>query len=443
MINVHLFLSYPACSVDNYGRQFAVVFLETLSTVVGLNLFAVTPGNTPVQVTVTAPSWSGNWAGQQTVIQPGQSNRIIIPNTLTNEGTQLSRKGILIEATSDIALFSFSIEDTSCGGALIIPIDALGSEYYAMSWFPSIQVPKRYSQLGVVSPYPNTMVTIYLSKIGGVSVTYNNQVYDSNTPIIIQLSYMDVFTISSINNLDLTGTRISSTQPVAVFSGNTYVSVSYLGNQDMTISQLPPASTWGMDYALVPFPGRSVGDKVKLIVRDPQTRVNSTIRNAILYFDEGGAFTDRELPSDQPMRLTSNGPIYVAQFAKSNSGGDQGEPAMLTMPPVIQFRNEYTFAVPTAGEYNIFLTLLIEQRFLSGLRLDGNPVSIEGWGTIPGYQEPTVYKTIQISPGHHSLNNVFPTAVFGATVYAQGGRNCGFAFPAGSCYVNLAIVSVM
>ena len=431
--------------MDNYGQQFAVMFPETVSSVVGLNLFAVTPGDTPVQVTVSAPSWAGNWAGnwagQQLQIQPERSSRIMIPNTLTNEGTQKSRKGILIEASSDIALFSFSIEDSSCGGALIIPVDALGTDYVAISWYPSVQASKRFSQLGVVATIQNTFVTFTLPKNSGVTINFGGKVYDSNTPLIVLLSYMEVFTISDTNNRDLTGTRITSNQPVAAFSGNTFASVSYLTNQDMTFSQLTPVTTWGTDYAFVPFPGRSLGDKIKIITRDPLTTVNTTGVNAVISFNEGGSFIDRELPSDQPMRLTSNKPVFVAQFGKGTSGGDQGEPVMLVMPPLTQFRNEYTFAIPTAGEYNTFLTIIAERRFLQELRLDGNPISADGWSVIPGFPVPTVYKYIQVSPGHHSVNH--PTGTFGATVYGQGGRNCGFAYPVGACYVDLAIVSII
>ena len=432
-----------ACAVSNYGRRFTVMFMETMSAVVGLNLFAVTPGSAPVQVIVTAPSWAGAWAGQRMQLDPGESARVVVPTSLINTANQLSGKGILVEASSDIALYAFSTEQNSCGGAVITPIVALGSEYYAVVWPPNSQSPEEYSQLGVAAPYAATTVTFNFLADSRASVSYDGNTYDSNTPLTVELGYMEVFTLLERNNLDLTGTKISSNQPIAVFSGNNYVSVSYSGTQDMTLSQLTPVSTWGTEYALAPFPGRSVGDQVRIIARDAQTTIRTSIANSDLFIEQPGGFVNLEIQSDQPLRLTSSKPFFVAQFAKSTSLGDQGQPVMLSMPPVSQFRNEYTFSLPIAGEYNIFLTFYSEQRFVSGLVLDGNPVSTDRWQTIPGFPQTFVYKAIQISPGYHSAFISLPEAVFGATVYGQGGRNCGFSYPVGSCYQDQGIVRIL
>ncbi len=430
-----------ACSADNYGRQFAVMVLETLSRSVALNLFAVTPGNAPVQVSVTAPSWSGAWTGEQLTLEPGKASRITIPTSLINAGNQISSRGILIQASADIALFSFNSEDNSCGGALIIPVDALGTQYHAVSGDPRNLNQQEFSHLGVVAPFDATDVTFTFPERSRIAFFFNGQLFGANRPLTIRLSYMEVFSLSERNNIDLTGTRIASSRTVAVFSGNPYVSIAYSGNQDATLSQLSPVSTWGTDYILAPFPGRSVGDRVRIIARDPQTSVTSTSGNLNQLIDRAGGFLDLDMSSDEAMRLTSNKPIYVAQLAKSTSGGDTGEPVMLAVPPISQFRNEHTFAVPNIGEYNIFLTLFSEQASVSSVVLDGNPVSNTGWRAIPGSPQSYVYKTIQISPGHHSVFNTQSGAVVGATVYGQGGRNCGFAYPVGSCFENSGIVS--
>ncbi len=84
-------LSLTGCGRDNYGRMFAVVFLESLGDQVGLNLFAVTPGKQAARLRVSAPAWTGRpgYQGELVTVYPGQTQRIIIPSVLRSDGTQV------------------------------------------------------------------------------------------------------------------------------------------------------------------------------------------------------------------------------------------------------------------------------------------------------------------------------------------------------------------
>lgn len=55
---------------------------------------------------------------------------------------------------------------------------------------------------------------------------------------------------------DLSGTMITSTQKVAVLSGNIRTAVGDGSSRDHLVAQLPPVESWGKVYFTVPIPGR-------------------------------------------------------------------------------------------------------------------------------------------------------------------------------------------
>ena len=89
---------------------------------------------------------------------------------------------------------------------------------------------------------------------------------------ILQVTLNQYEAMQILDQSDLTGTIITSSQPVAVFSGNknTYVG-SNSNNIDMLVEQMIPAKAWGYTFALVPAPGNNVGEEIKVVAREPNT----------------------------------------------------------------------------------------------------------------------------------------------------------------------------
>ena len=76
---------------------------------------------------------------------------------------------------------------------------------------------------------------------------------------------------------DLSGTRITASKPVGVFSGNirvhvTYDGISTTGSRDHLVEQVPPISSYGFHFAMMTTPDRSVGDDYKFVASEPDTR---------------------------------------------------------------------------------------------------------------------------------------------------------------------------
>ena len=64
---------------------------------------------------------------------------------------------------------------------------------------------------------------------------------------------------------DLTGVRILSSRPVAVFSGTMWTSVGVEFMGDHMVEQLPPVVSWGAEFYTMPVATRLQGDIFRII----------------------------------------------------------------------------------------------------------------------------------------------------------------------------------
>jgi len=66
---------------------------------------------------------------------------------------------------------------------------------------------------------------------------------------------------------DLTGTKIKSDKPLAVFSGSEWTSVGYKQMGDHLVEQMPPTSTWGKLFITASIATRKAGDAFRVLGR--------------------------------------------------------------------------------------------------------------------------------------------------------------------------------
>jgi len=125
----------------------------------------------------------------------------------------------------------------------------------------------------------------------------------------------------AVRNSDLSGTRIQSTRPIAVFSGN-----NYAPNGDPSlvfpvhlVEQLPPVDDWGSTFYLVPLPDVVSGYTFRLVTSTPNNVV--TIQNStIVLSDSGDVHTVRQ-SSGRCVAVKSSQILLVTQFAGINDSG--------------------------------------------------------------------------------------------------------------------------
>ena len=361
----------------------------------------------------------------------------------------------------------------------------------------------RDSRLMIVGCQDNTEVIITPpSQLPSISPSVppsfgGGQIPRPGTPL--NISDLDQLQSIVLNNQqDLSGTRISSTRPIAVFTGHECGSIPIpsVGTCDHLIQQVPPQVTWGRLFFTVPIVGRYSGDhyRVATVTADTQftvtcrTLTNSTPTTQIfpIEFNNqtlsgfevfntniGTTSGDRASRKDdlQWCCIESNNPVLVMQYAQGGRADGTlkdnatfGDPLMTTVPPVVQYLNNYT--VPTEkglreSRLDVGFTIAIPQNdtFFRNSTVDGSRILLndeaimpdpdEGWigiycasGEICGYSA-----RVEHAPdrGVITIRHVDPRAAVSAWVYGIAGAvsfgfTAGFKLDAVACMLIVSVI---
>ena len=205
-----------------------------------------------------------NW--NNTLVQPGIYTAVVSKNDVMNGTTQISNKSITLTSTEDVNVYAINYRGTSTDGTCILPVSAWGTEYRLATGVPILSIhPALYA---VVAKESGTLVTLH----DNTTITLNqNQVYHYRHNTIA----------------DMTGMKISSTKPVAVYSGaaltagpsEVYGGEEPLGSYtaDHTYEQLWSVDKWGKDFfawpILTPTGIDNFGGMVAIVAKENNTSV--------------------------------------------------------------------------------------------------------------------------------------------------------------------------
>jgi hypothetical protein len=211
-----------------------------------------------------------------------------------------------------------------------------------------------YSEFLLVGSRNNTKVRITASNASiEVPSIYNPNllVATAGQRVEFTLNWMETLLITSTR--DLSGTVISSDEPISVFTGHECGQVpAHVGTCDHLVEQVPPQHTWGMQFFTAPLK-RESGDLFKMATTNAmKTEVNITCtemggnhssstfralslgRNEVFSFEQG------------PLTyccIESTNPLLVMQLGKGSSVNDGlGDPLLVTVPAVQQYSNNFT-----------------------------------------------------------------------------------------------------
>ena len=174
---------------------------------------------------------------------------------------------------SEVESDDVAIPATSSGGTMLLPLQSLGEDHrvitYAQEPTDDVQMTagSRGGSARVMVVGTQDGTTVKFTPMGPVTGDPRGALPDipAGGTHEITLGDGDVFQIySGAMGEDLTGARVSSTAPVAVFAGNistTYGSnVTGINSADMAHEQMPPISSWSNSYlAAAMTPQASIG----------------------------------------------------------------------------------------------------------------------------------------------------------------------------------------
>ena len=369
-----------------------------------LFLFITNPESSAVNFTVTPIDISGNVSNSST--------RIFIPSSFEVFSVDERNKGILVEADRDINLYAMSFHSATTDAYLALPCSKMAVneyEYYGISYDTN-----------------NTPSVILLVACKNKTVVK----FNSST---ITLNSMETYQIESDN--DLTGTRITSSKPLSVFSGSDCANVPQsVGACDHLVEQVPPTVTWGSKFLVASLEGRSSGERIRVLsARAASIAVNCNTNVSVSEFQlqSGGSFREFEIPINSFCSIESTSPVLVVQYAYGRERDGVGDPFMMIIPPIEQFTNNYFVeAVPLF--LSNYVTVYVSSEFFQTAQILLDNSIVTGWrnvvcssGEVCGHVSRT-----SVSTGAHSIHHQNSSAVLGVSVYGLNSDN-SYGYPGG------------
>ena len=228
-----------------------MMFIQNVGNPVILEIYAMTSGSSAT-VIFRAP-----WIQEsiEYIIGPNQVALYRPPSFLSGTGSQFGFSGISVSSTSDVSVFGISSSSNTCGGFMVIPVDSLGTDYYAVTYQTDRALGSKYPQIGIVATEADTTVQITLPSTGNILITYNDITYSNGQTITARINQFETIQLQEQNYSDLTGTHITANKKVAVFSGNVLTDVTLfesITSDDHIVAQVPPTTSYGTSFGIVP-----------------------------------------------------------------------------------------------------------------------------------------------------------------------------------------------
>lgn len=353
-----------------------------------------------------------------------------------NDGTHtaVTSNAYRIQSVLPITAYQFNplenVNVFSNDASLLYPISAIGSNYTIVAWPQTIGDSENPEQdfdstsskddlrafLTILGTQQETKVDVDLGaavvKVVGAGPVPESRAGDHFS---VDIGPYDVINLETQGfNADFTGTRVTASHPVSVFVGSeasdapmfsTYA--KRLCCADHLEEQLLPDSSAGNQYIVARMAQRTkalnaagkglgVADKdepewVRVVATSGRTRVTTTLPapdDDFVLQDRG----DRLLTIMRDVVIRSDGPIQVLEVIGSQGvtgiprqypGGD---PSIIAVPPVQQYRRDYIFLTP--DKYIFDFVNIVAPRD-ARIRFDGGDLPDSCvTSAIPGFDSP-------------------------------------------------------
>ncbi|MEZ6092322.1 MAG: putative Ig domain-containing protein [Pirellulaceae bacterium] len=287
-----------ARGVSNQGTDFWLAFMQNDRFTANKLLFISAQQGSSGNVSIPGLQFSEDF-----MVAPGEVTTITLPDSVavqTND--DVAQLGVHVTSELPVSVSGLNQQQFTTDGFLGLATPVVGREYLIVS-SPNGLV--NGTHFAVVATADGTDVTIV------PSVTTAGR--SADTPYTITLNQGDVYYLqNSVNNADLTGSSISASAPISVFSGHECGNIPLnTGACDHMVEQLTPVETWGTAFATAPLATRLNGDTFRVLASTDDTDI--TINGEFVATLNRGEFHEAILT--QPSAIIGTKPILTVQYS--------------------------------------------------------------------------------------------------------------------------------
>jgi hypothetical protein len=398
---------------DTTAAEYFIGFPLNYEDPVSLQLFLTTREMEPVEFfiqTLLGFEFSG-------IAYNHSTTPVVIPSLYQVQYyNSYERKGIQISANGSIVIYGMNYQEYTSDAFLALPCSKQNLDeyvYYAGVTYDN----NRYgtSQFLLVGCEDNTIVhvgerTVFLDRM---------ETYFGESGSV------------------LTNMRIASNKPISFFSGGKCNNIpSHVYACDQLNEQFPNTNLWGKRFLSASLSGRSSADIYGIYAFKPATTVifnctppfaMSSVCTTIIVPFTTSMFEIMTIPDNFVCAIESNTPVLVVQFASGQHTDNMlGDPFMMMLPPIEQYKNHYVINIPTTFLIN-FIAIFVASEYFQPEKIWVDETSQNNtlWQSIYcmdkklcGYAA-----TLFQDPGHHVVYHTAANAKVGVTVYGFGEFN--------------------
>ncbi len=362
-------------------------------------------------------------------VTPGVVTRVPIPSyaSLYDElhyTDGLQPTGIHVTAGAEVTVYGLSRIPATTDAFLALPTDVLGTDHLILGYNGF------FTQFAIVATADNTTVRIVPSTF---STTGR---HPTGVPFTLTMQAGQTYQFMGGDGIsgfaDVSGTRVTSDKPVAVYGGHACTVIPF-GYQacDHLVEQIPPVAAWGRNFATMPLATRLRGDTFRFLAAEDDTSIHVNGGPAIM-LNRG---QNHERIIAEPAHITATKPILVAQYSNSSTWDNVvSDPFMMLIPPYEQFMDRYIVSTPSSGFRFNFINLVASAAAVGEIVVDGTPIPAERFVPIG---DSAFYGTqVTVTLGSHALSGPLP---FGAFVYGFDVTD-SYGYPGGTALAQVARV---
>ncbi|XP_050417445.2 uncharacterized protein LOC126830950 isoform X1 [Patella vulgata] len=371
-------LTYLHNASSNLGTSFLVTCPDSLlaSAYIEYMLYVNSPDSSTNIVVATPLLGSNIFTGS---VGQGESKEILLSSTYMIRGTGTSSYAVVINSTSDVSVYV--VLKPGGDGYMALPVDALGTEYYVMTYCD--HPGHKPCEFTITAAEPSTQIEVTLSIINtSATVNLTGTIYrhgDVITETLIQYQTLQIQC-----DYDLTGTLIVANRRVAVIGGGAGSTVSLGATPGVLLEQYPPVSTYGTEILAIPsqFVKSAPGDYYRILVAHPFTTIQIGVQNRKLIREAGDWFQTNI--SDISV-ISSDKPIVVARLTLSSETVPSDErPTLMILVPIEQFLPKSTSVLlPKSNTPDNKVILVSKTPGHTSIQINSNLQDL-GWTPVAG-----------------------------------------------------------
>ena len=353
-----------ALRADNAGREFVFAFppnyiQDNKAATLGIIFESSSTNVTAVDVMVPLRGY-----GINITLDPGSPPyHLDMPSNLVRGMLSgLTHATVVVRADQDIRVVAYNIKDFTMDLFTVLPTKHMGREYFVAT------LTKPSGGIIEISAFDEpTEVNVHLN----APVEFFGANYQQGDIIRHELKAYETIQLEPTNS-GIVGTRIIANRSIAVVVGCLCAYIPKgVQRCDHLAEQLVPFDRWGRFFLISPLANRLSGYQYHVVAGRNNTSI--AINDVEIRLNMGEYYTG-DVETQVMTAIKSDKPIMIVQYSKgTESDGKDGDPAMVTVPPIEEYSSRVEFPVydfSAAGIKDAYFSVTVECNKTGAIRFN-------------------------------------------------------------------------